>query len=367
MLRKLVSAFNSAPGSNRILSVGKVVTPGPLRCDIEADVFVGQTNATEKQKIRFDLTKDQGSCVFTVKTVGTAGSGAFIQNNTKALDKALSTKDFVVNSQNEAVKSAQTNLSAATSKITQAQGAANTAYESTFAQFGQVQTLGSCPKKCSDPDILNAIVTHYNNANYPKTRTGVTKKTINRVLKAGTAGNNICDVLFEEKQEKYGDLYTDTPTVNVTQKTQRFTMKDMGGCQFVVDSQEGFTGSRNIGGGLPMNEGFQVTKTPSVINTRTPSLNPVYTSAGCELDCTKSEVMTAMKQKFQSANIEGFQSRKMRNRGFFSNLFANFSEAFQDVADGGDPTPVDASAEAPTEAAPTLSLIHISEPTRQIH
>lgn len=351
MLKKLVGAFNSAPGSNRILAVSKVVTPGPLRCDIEADVFVSQTKATEKQKIRFDLTKDQASCVFTVKTVGAAGSGTFIQSNTKALDAALSTKDFVTSSQTEAVKSAQTNLAAAASKITEKQGAANIAFESTFSQFGQVQTLGSCPKKCSDPDILNAIITYYNNANYPKTRAGVTKKTINRILKAGTAGKNICDILFEEKQEKYNDLYTDTPTVNVTQKTQRFTMKDAGGCQFVVDSQEGFTG------GLPMREGFQVTKAPSVINTRTPSLNPVYTGTGCELDCTKSEVMTAMKQKYQSANIEGFQGQSRRPRtqgGFFSGLFANFNEAFQDVAEGGDPVSEEVPVEeAPVEEAPT--------------
>ena len=355
MLKKLVGAFNAQPGSNRILSVSKVVTPGPLRCDIEADVFVAQTKATEKQKIRFDLTKDQASCVFTIKTVGAAGSGTFIQNNTKALDAALSTKDFITSAQTEAVKSAQTNLAAAASKITEKQGEANTVFETIFSQFGQVQTLGSCPKKCSDPDILNAIITYYNNANYPKTRTGVTKKTIGRVLKAGTAGKNICDILFEEKQEKYNDLYTDTPTVNVTQKTQRFTMKDTGGCQFVVDSQEGFAGSN----GLPMREGFQVTKAPSVVNMRTPSLNPVYTGTGCELDCTKSEVMTAMKQKYQSANIEGFQNRKLRGSsgrgGFFSSLFANFNEAFQDVAEGGDPEAVVSEEVAVSEEAPVVS------------
>ena len=357
MLKKLVGAFNAQPGSNRILSVSKVVTPGPLRCDIEADVFVGQTKATEKQNIRFDLTKDQASCVFTIRTVGAAGSGTFIQNNTKALDAALSTKDFITSAQTEAVKSAQTNLAAAAAKITEKQGAANIAFETAFSQFGQVETLGSCPKKCSDPDILNAIITYYNNANYPKTRTGVTKKTIGRVLKAGTAGKNMCDILFEEKQEKYGDLYTDTPTVNVTQKTQRFTMKDTGGCQFVVDNKEGFTGSN----GLPMREGFQVTKAPSVVNTRTPSLNPVYTGTGCELDCTKAEVMTAMKQKYQSANIEGFQGqgrspRGRSNRGLFSSLFATFSEAFQDVADGGDPAAVSeevvVSEEVAVEEAP---------------
>jgi len=362
MLKKLVNAFNTN-GDNRILSVSKVVTPAPLRCDIEAEVFIMESGMKEKQTISFELTKDQASCLFNVKTVGENGSGTFIQPNTKALDTALNTKDFIVSSQTEAVKSAQTNLSAAASKITQAQGKANTAYESTFAQFGQIQTLGTCPKKCSDPDVLNAIISYYNEANYPKTRTGVTKKTMGRILKAGAASTNTCDILFEEKQEKYNDLYSDTPTVNVTQKTQRFNMKDMGGCQFVVDdkeaeaeagaeadaavAEEGFQGlpmsyRQERFEGLPMSnrkEGFQVTKLPSVVNTVTPSLNPPFTSAGCELDCVKAEVLTAMKQKYQSNNIEGFRNRKQRvgGSGFFSTLFASFNEAFQD-AEGGDPT-----------------------------
>jgi hypothetical protein len=244
---------------------------------------------------------------------------------------------MVIANSSDAVKSAQTNLAASAKKITDAQGLANTAYEKVFSQFGQVETLGSCPKKCSDPDVLNAIITYYNNANYPKTRTGVTKKTIGRVLKAGTAGTNICDVLFEEKQETYGDLYTDTPTVNVTQKTQRFTMQDTGGCQFTVASAEGFSG-------LPMStkEGF-ATKTPSVVNNVTPSLTPPYTGTGCQLDCTNADVLRAMKQKYQSANIEGFSGRRGMRRGVFGGLFAMFSEAFQDVSDGTD-TSADATA-----------------------
>ena len=82
----------------------------------------------------------------------------------------------------------------------------------------------------------------------------------------------------------------------------------------------------------------------------TPSLNPVYTGTGCELDCTKSDVMTAMTQKSQSANSEGFQGQSRRPRtqgGFFSNLFANFNEAFQDVAEGGDPEAVVSEEVAP--------------------
>ena len=355
MVQKLVAAFNNQPGSNRILSVGKVVTPSPLRCDIEADVYIGQTKATEKQKIRFDLNKDQASCVFSVATVGAGGTGSFIQSNTAALGTAISTKDTIMASSSDTMKSAQSNLSAAAKKITSAQGLANDTYEKVFSQFGQVEMLGSCSKKCSDPDVLNAIITYYNNVNYPTSRTGVTKKTMGRVLKAGTAGPNLCDILFEEKQETYGDLYTDTPTVNVTQKTQRFTMNDLGGCQFTVGSVDGFTG-------LPMSrkEGFQVAKTPSVINSVTPSLTPPYTGNGCQLDCTNADILNAMKQKYQSVNIEGFSRRPASSKkGFFGGIMALFTEAFQDVSDGSttaDPVadPVaDPAVDTPTDTGTT--------------
>jgi len=350
MIQKLVKAFNTGPRTSRILSVNKVVTPSPLRCDMEAEVFVAETKMKENQKIRFDLSKEGGSCVFNVTNVGNAGSGTFIQNNTKSLEKSISTKDFIVSSQIETVKSAQTNIASTVSKITKAQGLANTSYEKTFAQFGQSETLGSCSKKCSDADVLNSIITHYNTTNYPQTRTNVIKKTITRILKAGTADKNICDILFEEKQEKYNDLYTDTPITNVTQKTQRFTMKDNGSCNFIVDdtpleeavSEEGFRG------GLPMKkEGFQSIKRASVINSQTPSLTPVYTGSGCELDCTNSDILNNMKQKFQSNNIEGFKNRN-RYKGFFSNIFSSFSESFQDSAE---------SEEVPTtsEEVPTTS------------
>jgi hypothetical protein len=355
MLQKLVSAFNnSVTNKNRIISVSKVTTPGPLRCDVEASVFVSQTKQTATQRIRFDLTKDQASCSFSVAKVGEDGTGTFIQSNTMALGTSFNTKDFLVASDMDTVKSAQTNLAASTKKISDALGQANTAYENAFAKFGQVETLGTCPKKCSDPDVLTAIISYFNNANYPSTRTNVTKKTMGRILKAGTSGTNTCDILFEEKQETYSDLYASAPTTNVTQKTQRFTMKDAGNCQFSVDTsttlREGFAGipmtSAPVTGrpvtGRPGKEGFQASQAvPSVINNATPSLTPPYTGTGCQLDCTNATVLAAMKTKYQSANIEGFQSPARGPKGFFGRFFSGFTEAFQDVADG---TEADGSA-----------------------
>jgi hypothetical protein len=381
MVQKLVNAFNTKPGNaDKILDVGKVVTPSALRCDMEANVFVSASKQTLKQTIRFDLAKDPGGCVFSVKTVGGAGSGSFIQSNTTGLTVPVNTKDFIISAQQDAAKTAQAALGNVSKKITQYQGAAMTAHESTLGTYGQVETLGSCPKKCTDADVLNSIIDFYNTANYPASRTNVTKKTISRIIKAGTAGTNLCDVNFEEKQETYADLYTSAPTIAITQKTKRFTMKDKGGCNFIVDptTKEGFQGVpfnskqpfadkkvmfqeppaprtrerqgfQNVQGGLPFAaprraEGFQSKKaTPSVVNSSSPALNPPFTGNVCDLDCSNPDLLRAVKSTYESTNIEGFSPRRPKSTwtSMIGKWVHGLVEPFQE-----------AEEEAPVEEAP---------------
>jgi len=376
MVQKLVNAFNTKPGNtDKILDIGKIVTPSALRCDIEADVFVSATKQTVKQTVRFDLAKDPGGCVFNVTNVGAAGSGTFIQSNTNSLSVPVNTKDFVISAQQATTATAQAALANVSKKISQYQGAAMTAHDSALGTFGQVETLGSCPKKCTDADVLNAIIDFYNTANYPASRTNVTKKTMSRVIKAGTAGTNLCDVNFEEKQETYADLYTSAPTIAITQKTKRFTMKDNGGCNFVVDpvtTVEGFQGVpfnaakkvegfqkmgfqaprlnqrsqgfQNPQGGLPFAgprraEGFQTkTATPSVVNSSSPALNPPFTGSTCDLDCSNPDLLRAVKSTYESTNIEGFSPRRPKSTwvGMVGKWMHGLMEPFQDDTSADD-------------------------------
>jgi hypothetical protein len=391
MVQKLVNAFNTKPGNaDKILDVGKVVTPSALRCDMEASVFVSSSKQTVNQTIRFDLAKDPGGCVFSVKTVGGAGSGSFIQSNTGGLTVPVNTKDFIISAQQDVAKTAQAALGNVSKKITQYQGAAMTAHDSTLGTFGQIETLDSCPKKCTDADVLNSIIDFYNTANYPASRTNVTKKTISRVIKAGTAGTNLCDVNFEEKQETYADLYTSAPTIAITQKTKRFTMKDNGGCNFVVDpttTKEGFQGvpfntrqpfsdkkkvnlqtprlhqtkqgGQNAQGGLPFAaprraEGFQSkTATPSVVNSSSPALNPPFTGSACDLDCSNPDLLRAVKSTYESTNIEGFSPRRPKATwmGALGKWIHGVVEPFQEAEEEApvEDAPVE---EAPVEEAP---------------
>ncbi len=341
LLQKLVDAFNKKPGNpDRILSVKKAFTAGELRCDVEAEVYVKATKKVEIQAIRFDMAKEGASCVFSVQRVGEAGSGTFIQKETAALGSSVNTQDFVMAATTDAVKAAQTKLSGVIGQMTGYAGKANTAFEKTFADVGQLQTLGTCAKKCSDQDILEAIVNWYNTTNYPSSRTNVTKKSISRIIKAGTTSKTECDITFEEKQEYYTDLYNDAPKVTITQKTQRFVMKETSPCQFAVDASEGFQNPAD--GGLPMKRRTR----PSVVNNASPLLTPPFSSSGCELDCTKKEVLDAVKQKYDSATIEGFSPRPKtaKQMGFFETIgswLAPLSEAFQDVTEGGEEAPAD--------------------------
>jgi len=328
LLQKLINAFNTNPANlNRIITVNKAVTPSPLRCDIEANVYVKTSKQTEKQTIRFDLSKDASACVYNVTKIGEAGSGTFVQTNTPTLAASANTADFLLGAQNDIVKAAQAKLNSVKSSVSQFFGVANTGFEKTFADVGQIQSLGSCPKKCTDADVLDSIMSFYNTTNYPSTRNNVTKKTMTRILKVGTASANECDVTFEEKQEVYTDLYADTPNTTLTQKTQRFKMKDTGNCKFAVEVNEGFQNVRPAAaGGLP---GM---RTPSVVNNASPSLAVPYTGTVCDLDCTKAETLRAVKQKYESSTIEGFFSRSV---SFFREAFQDTTTA-DDGGDGGD-------------------------------
>ena len=404
MVQKLVNAFNTKPGNaDKILDVGKVVTPSALRCDMEASVFVSASKQTVNQTIRFDLAKDPGGCVFSVKTVGGAGSGSFIQSNTTGLTVPVNTKDFIISAQQDSSKTAQAALGNVSKKITQYQGAAMRAHESTFGTYGQIETLGSCPKKCTDADVLNSIIDFYNTANYPASRTNVTKKTISRIIKAGTAGTNLCDVNFEEKQETYADLYTSAPTIAITQKTKRFTMKDKGGCNFIVDptaTVEGFQGVpfnskqpfadkkvmfqeppaprtrqgfQNTQGGLPFAaprqaEGFQSKKaTPSVVNSSSPSLNPPFTGSVCDLDCSNPDLLRAVKSTYESTNIEGFSPRRPKSTWtsmvgkWIHGVVEPFQEAEEEVPVEEDQGAGETTDTAPEEWAMTEEPVATSE------
>jgi hypothetical protein len=172
---------------------------------------------------------------------------------------------------------------------------ANSTMDSTYSSYGQKMTLGDSPARCTDPALLDSIIQYYNKKNYPKNRQNATKITMTRILKAGTADRNSCDVLFEYRQEIFSDLYTSTPNVTIGQKTERFRMQDNGNGLFTVASMD-VTGSSGLPGLSPR----------KVVNKVTADMNPSYIGTGCDLKCASPEILKSVKTAYESKSIDGF-------------------------------------------------------------
>ena len=90
-------------------------------------------------------------------------------------------------------------------------------YENTaklYKGIVRTNTLGgsNCPTKCSDPEIIERIIEQYDIDNTPTERFGGTQNSMINVVRAATDSNNVCKVIFENKQDLYGDYYLNDKT-----------------------------------------------------------------------------------------------------------------------------------------------------------
>jgi hypothetical protein len=90
-------------------------------------------------------------------------------------------------------------------------------YENTsklYKGLVRTNTLGgsNCTTKCSDPEIIERIIEQYDIDNTPTQRFGGTQNSMINVVRAATDSNNVCKVIFENKQDLYGDYYLNDKT-----------------------------------------------------------------------------------------------------------------------------------------------------------
>ena len=105
----------------------------------------------------------------------------------------------------------------------------NTIVRGMLETLSKTKTIGTTGKRCYDTDVMSMMMTRYNIARGPKDtdQYGVAKYTMNRIVKAGQATANQCDVLFEELYDIYDDYINDvTNPENKGKriKAVRFTM-----------------------------------------------------------------------------------------------------------------------------------------------
>ena len=90
-------------------------------------------------------------------------------------------------------------------------------YENTaklYKNIAATNHLGNsnCTNKCSDPVIVQRMMEQYNVDNTPTERYGQTQNSIINFVRAATDSNNMCKVIFENKQDLYGDYYLNDKT-----------------------------------------------------------------------------------------------------------------------------------------------------------
>ena len=370
LLKTLISGFN-AKGANRMINITRIFTPTPLRCDVEANIYNSETGAEELHTVRFDLAAPASGCATKIAAVGELDSGLFIQPNTPAAPSNVTSADFAIKTQTAALKDVGTALGETVKKFAGITGKANNIADTVFSDVGQEQTLSDCSVKCTDPAILDAIMTTYNSDNYPNDRNNVTQKTMTRILKVGTADPSTCEVSFEVRSDVYSDFYTSAPKTTTTTKTQKFNMEDNGDCTFTVTSSgrapvaEGFKGSSSRFGSVAESfvpskrkEGFQDAGLPgvaaaatkkkkkakhrSVVNPLTPSMAPPYMGTNCSLKCDDRDLMNSIRDSYEVVAEEGFTN--YMGNWLSGGWFKTLREAFQDgTYDSVDDTSAEAA------------------------
>jgi hypothetical protein len=242
-------------------------------------------NANTQQTLQFN------KCTFTYATTPLVGN--FIQDNTPHLAATdtsggvLTFKNIgatIMNVFNSIINPIKTQdpVSVLNKNVAEAQTAAQNTLNSVAAN----QTLQGCPNtKCSDPAVLAAIMTGYNNANLPKEQYGAETRTMLQIAKAGVAGPTTCDVLFTELYNEYDDyLYPAGEFTEKTTLTKRFTLTNTGNCVMAVAP-----------GGI-----IDVSMNAVGIMSPTSALTTPYSTAQCQVNCRDPAILASLKSRLNT-------------------------------------------------------------------
>ena len=154
--------------------------------------------------------------------------------------------------------------------------------------ISSAKTIQGTTKKCTDTDVLAAMMTAYNIAKGPKhtDEFSVEKYTMNRILKSGQATPNTCDVLFEEIYELYDDYIED------------ITDPEMKGKQI---SAVRFTMGAVNGNAVPAMDSIVEVGTNALgLMTETSTLSPPYSGPTYAVDCRNQVILGNIKLKLAS-------------------------------------------------------------------
>jgi hypothetical protein len=237
------NALKDSYTKSQTASAGMAVS---TRCDYQVEmlrVMANGTRVVQKESLSMNMAPIMGAdkkptCLFTRVSDGSdkINSGTFIQDGTPE----LSTPDTAggILGYKAVVSAIQATLNKAILPLINMKpekALPNIANDSQQAvqtlaqQLFNSQTLEACPTKtCKDADILMAIMNQYNDDNFPSEEFYVEKHTMIKVLKAGIASKTQCDIIFEDRVEKYDDILQPPTSGTIYGRTYRFNLTPTG-------------------------------------------------------------------------------------------------------------------------------------------
>lgn len=229
------------------------------------------------------------SCAFSYTNA--SSTTTFIQDNTPPLE-SLDSSGGILTFQN--INSTIANLYNSIVNPIKAQDPTNvlatniqavqTTTQNTLNSIAANQTLEGCPNvKCSDPAVLTAIASSYNNTPVT-TQYGTETRKIVTIAKAGVAGPNTCDVLFTELYSQYDDYLYDPYVNENTTVAKRFRMTNTGNCAMTVTP----------GGITDVSMNAVGIMAPSSVLT-TP-----FTPSTCQVNCRDTRLLSSIKQQLNT-------------------------------------------------------------------
>lgn len=304
-LERIITQFNTQNPQRKILKVMRVATPRINRCDLDVEMLRVGTSSEPRIGYRDRISvliksapSTEGRCVFDYVSDGSSApnSGRFIQDNTPPLLEDVSGGVGFANSFLQSLRNRYNAVLAsfiplkASEKTQTESDRARTITATAFEQVYASQTLDGCPsKKCSDPDILKAIMTQYNIENKPVGQFGVQKQTMTRILKAGIANAFECDILFANQIESFDDiLYTPIETKTVA-RAMRFTLNHTGNCKYTI---------------VP-NSAYDVSGSAIGLRSDSTTLETQFTGPSCQVDCRSPANIKAVAEQYGTSTSTG--------------------------------------------------------------
>jgi hypothetical protein len=305
----LVRDFNEANGDRKILRVTKGWTPKTDRCDYEVEM---QRVISGKKILGLETVSMRvapaaaagGPCLFTRISDGSAAlnSGTYIMSTTPYLTSHVDISDgrdisgqfyrpytsvfgrvqkFITDSVAPIFK-----IDVKKDMLAPAE-AAQIAVEEAQKTIAINLPFKDCPnKKCSDQDILAAIMTGYNAAKAPKQISGGEGNTMKRIIKSAISGPDTCDVMFENLYELYDDIMYPPIDSIVDMKTYRFKMATTGQC----------TGYKLANQTTAL---YDISGESIVVEYPTASLAQPYTTAACTMNFLDITFLRSVKERLE--------------------------------------------------------------------